>query len=1018
MLRSRLAGLAAAVLLAVPALAAPPGQGWNYLPNDDIGAVDFKRDHPTWDGRGVVVAILDTGVDAFMPGMLATSTGQAKLIEARDFSGQGDWTTEEAEFAEGVFKTEDGLALRGGASLPVPPVADDPLGHPVYIGAIRETQFVNNPEVNDLNDDGDTADVFGFLVYLADRAAVEAALGVGRGLEFYQGLNETAAKSVAAERQSPRVWLVVVDANANGDLADDAILRDYHVNFDTFALGGESAPDARALMAWEVNVVENETQRGAAEAPTVEFHFDDGSHGSHCAGIAAGFEVSGQAGLDGVAPGAWVISCKIGDNRLSGGATRTESMKKAYEHVVAFGERWGLPVVVNMSFGIAAVEEGDDRMGKWLDDLLAEHPGVTVCVSAGNEGPGLSTVGLPATSQSVISSGAYLSIGAGADLYDARLPRNTLFGFSSRGGESAKPDVVAPGGALSTVPGYVEGDARFNGTSMASPTTAGAVACLMSAVQQEGLTAHWGIYKRAVIAGADARARPRPARPGRRPGEPARRLARGARSGAQRERPQDPRLPDRDALPLPGRRSGRRRLLAHARRRAGEGRAGHLHGPSGLPSRPHARREGHAVSQLQLQERGAVAEGGLGQALCPRRHGHDRRCRVRRRGPRKAPGVHAARVIASLDGGDLSGLAGREFALWNTVVVGERLEAASGFSRTWESKDLPASWVHRYFVDVPAGASALRVRLEVSERVGASRGARVVAQINDPEGHVKGGFGGVASRDNPVVDFVVPTSELVPGTWEVTVASTRTADDTGAYRLTASCDGYHAEPATLTELPREANGEAAAATLTVTRAYPGVFKGTVEAVLDGFHRAWDAEVKKSDTWTHDFTLTAATPRAEFRLELDEKTANLFTDCAVNILDADGKAVLQTSFDGLTAEVEASLPAGVTEASYKLQVVGAFALAEDTADWGFAAEETYLFASPSRAEVKRAGGGALRLYCGVPTEIELKFPGTWPAAPEKMGYAGKVRFLDQDLADKLPGDKAGRLVLEVPIRLDE
>ncbi len=1017
MLRSRFAGLVAVVLLAVPAVAAPPGQGWNYLPNDDIGAVDFKRDHPAWDGRGAVVAILDTGVDAFMPGMLLTSTGQEKLIEARDFSGQGDWKTEAAEYADGIFKAEDGLALRGGASLPVPPSADDALGHPVYIGAIRETQFVNNPEVNDLNDDGDTADVFGFLVYLADRAAVEAALGVGRGLEFYQGLNETAAKSVAAERQSSKVWLVVVDANANGDLGDDAILRDYHVNFDTFALGGESAPDARALMAWEVNVRENETQRGAAEAPTVEFHFDDGSHGSHCAGIAAGFEVSGQPGLDGVAPGAWVISCKIGDNRLSGGATRTESMKKAYEHVVAFGERWGLPVVVNMSFGIAAVEEGDDRMGKWLDDLLADHPEVTVCVSAGNEGPGLSTVGLPATSQSVISSGAYLSIGTGADLYDARLPRNTLFGFSSRGGESAKPDVVAPGGALSTVPGYVEGDARFNGTSMASPTTAGAVACLMSAVLQENLKAHWGIYKRALIAGAT----PVPGLglldqggglvnlPGAWP--VLRDLARSESAhmilGYRVETPcpfQADGLADAAYWRTPGGAPARNEQVTFT--------VHPVFHPDLTPDEKDTLFRSFSFKSeapwLKVVSGKRYVRGDMGMTVDVEYDG----------AVLAEPGVHAARVLASLDGGDLSGLAAREFALWNTVVVGERLEAANGFSRTWQSKDLPASWVHRYFVDVPAGASALRVRLEVSERVGASRGARVVAQINDPEGHVKGGFGGVASRDNPVVDFVVPTAELVPGTWEVTVASTRTADDTGAYRLTASCDGYQAQPATITELPREASGEAAAATLTVTRAYPGVFKGTVEAVLDGFHRKWDAEVKKNDTWSHDFTLTAATPRAEFRLELDEKTGNLFTDCAVNILDADGKAVLQTSFDGLTAEVEASLPAGVSEASFTLQVVGAFALAEDTADWGFQVEETYLFAAPSRAEVKRKGGGALRLYCGVPTEIELKFPGTWPAAPDKMGYAGKVRFLDQDLADKLPGDKAGRLVLEVPIRVGE
>ena len=41
--RVRLVCLAAVALMVVPVLAAPPGQGWNYLPNDDIGAVDFKR---------------------------------------------------------------------------------------------------------------------------------------------------------------------------------------------------------------------------------------------------------------------------------------------------------------------------------------------------------------------------------------------------------------------------------------------------------------------------------------------------------------------------------------------------------------------------------------------------------------------------------------------------------------------------------------------------------------------------------------------------------------------------------------------------------------------------------------------------------------------------------------------------------------------------------------------------------------------------------------------------------------
>ena len=157
----------------------------------------------------MVVAILDTGVDAFAPGLLQTSTGQTKLIEVRDFSTEGDWETALAELAdtsgEGapVFIDEDGLQLRGAGTLPVPPVVDDPGQYPVYIGVIAEKHFVNNPDVYDLNDDGDTSDGFGFLVYVADRAAVEAALGVGRGYEMRMAAERRRAARPSRPSGSP-----------------------------------------------------------------------------------------------------------------------------------------------------------------------------------------------------------------------------------------------------------------------------------------------------------------------------------------------------------------------------------------------------------------------------------------------------------------------------------------------------------------------------------------------------------------------------------------------------------------------------------------------------------------------------------------------------------------------------------------------------------------------------------------------------------------------------------------------
>ena len=1009
------------LLVAIPA-GADSLKPWNYLPANEIGADAFRAAHPEWDGRGVVVAILDTGVDAFAPGMLKTSTGLTKLIDVRDFSTEGNWETAPAQRDDSgtdeapVFRSEEGLLLRGAEVLPAPPVGDE-VAYPVYIGVIEEADFVNNSDVYDLNDDGDNSDSFGFLVYAAERQAVEDALGIGAGYEMMTDLNETARKTVASERLSERVWVVVVDTDGNGDLADEKLLRDYRVNYDTFTLGSDNAPDSRSLMAWEVNVVANEDHLGRPEAPTVEFHFDDGSHGSHCAGIAAGFEVSGQAGMHGAAPGAWVISLKLGDNRLAGGATRTSSMKKAYEYAAQFEEKYGIPVVVNMSFGIDSVEEGEDAMGKWLNDLLSDHPTLYVCTSAGNSGPGLSTVGLPATAWSLISSGAYLSPATGADLYNARMERATLFNFSSRGGETAKPDVVAPGSALSTVPGFVDGMARFNGTSMASPQTAGGVACLVSAAVQNDLDIHWGMMKRALIAG----------------GTPVPGLELVDQGGG---------LVTVDASwqvlqKLAGSKSARQVLWYDIQtpcvfQADGKSDAAYWRTPGGAPFAPeNVTFTVHPVFHPDLgpdekdnffRSFNFKSEAPWLQVLSGDRYirgdmGMTVSCQYDA-GKLAAPGAYSARVVGSLDGGDLGGLAAREFYLWNTVVVGDPVGPVTGYNKVYEGKDLVQSSVHRYYVDVPAGSTAMRVRLEVSKDTGSKRGARVLTEICDPEGHVRGGFAGYATVDDrPITDQTVLAPELYPGIWEINVASSINAMDRSDYHLSVSFDGYTVFPDTVRALDREKSGEDASGKITVTRAFSGVFKGRTSAVLEGFSGTEKVEIEDTDEYTRDFTLDAATPRADFHLVMCEKVGNLFTDCAVNILDNNGKAVRSTSFDGLEVDLGVSLPEGAESAEFTLQVVGAFAINTDMAKWGFDLREEYSFSHPINGEAKRSGEGPLNLYCGVPTEIDLTFADEWPAPPAGMGVFGKLRFMDGNTEDRRPGDLGGRLVLEVPILLD-
>jgi len=103
-----------------------------------------------------------------------------------------------------------------------------------------------------------------------------------------------------------------------------------------------------------------------------------------------------------------------------------------------------------------------------------------------------------------------------------------------------------------------------------------------------------------------------------------------------------------------------------------------------------------------------------------------------------------------------------------------------------------------------------------------------------------------------------------------------------------------------------------------------------------------------------------------------------------------------------------------DATYEVQVVGAFALAADMSAWDFELDQKFFLASPVTGTVKRAGGGDLKLYAGVPTTLKVSFAEGWSVAPKGLHAFGQMRFRDTRTDDRRPGDEGGRLVLEVPL----
>ncbi len=214
-------------------------------------------------------------------------------------------------------------------------------------------------------------------------------------------------------------------------------------------------PDLAGQVGAEQNFSESDTAQ------------DGFGHGTHVAATIAGTGAGSDGLRKGVAPGATILSGKVLDDEGSG-----------WESDIIAGMEWAVGAeadVVNMSLG-GGPTDGTDPLSEAVNEL-SDTTDTLFVVSAGNDGPGGSTVGTPGAADRALTVGA--------------VDRDeSLADFSSRGprlGDLAiKPDITAPGVdiAAARASGTSMGtpvDAlytRASGTSMAAPHVAGAAALL------------------------------------------------------------------------------------------------------------------------------------------------------------------------------------------------------------------------------------------------------------------------------------------------------------------------------------------------------------------------------------------------------------------------------------------------------------------------------------------------------------------------------------------------------------
>ncbi|MFC5804220.1 S8 family serine peptidase [Streptomyces formicae] len=425
-----------------------------YNPSFETGAVEFVQDHPKYDGRGVTIGIMDSGVDLGHPALQKTTTGERKItdwVTATDpiTDGDGTWRAQVTPVTGGTFTA-------GGRTWTSP------------AGSFQWSRFSESVTATgdargDLNRDGDTTDQFGLLY-------------------------------------DPAAGTVRVDTDQKGDFSDNTPMKPYKDGYQVGYFGTDDpATEVAERIPFVIEVrkdVPMDPFGGdwvGKKADFVNVGIIESEHGTHVAGITAANGLFGGK-MNGAAPGAKLVSSRACS--WGGGCTNVALTEGMADLVINRGVD-----IVNMSIGgLPALNDGNDARSELYTRLIDDY-GVQLVISAGNSGPGTNTIGDPSLADKVISVGASISKETWAANYGSGVEKKyAMLPFSSRGPREDggfTPTLTAPGASINTIQTWLPGApvaeagyqlpagyAMLQGTSMSSPQAAGASALLLSAAAQ------------------------------------------------------------------------------------------------------------------------------------------------------------------------------------------------------------------------------------------------------------------------------------------------------------------------------------------------------------------------------------------------------------------------------------------------------------------------------------------------------------------------------------------------------
>ena len=424
-----------------------------YSPLADIGAEEFRKANPTFDGRGVTIAMIDMNPDPLLP----------ELQVATTLDGKPTPKIVVFETALDADDEDDGRWLR---MTDVVEVAGDQF---TYLDSTYTAPHAGT-----------------FRIAIFDEARTDSLSRSGLDKDVNRDGNPEGSSRLFAvlwDEGTNDVW---VDTDQDLSFTDEPALTDYSVRPE-FGVFGTDDPETpvRESIAFGVQI--------DRAKQLVALNLGVAGHASLVIGAALASR-GADGRFDGVAPGARLASISEGGAAYGQTEAVIRAMKNPLVDVVFLEQSSGITRPYLLRDGRLVVTVIYDRLiQKYKKPLIVPTHNYPILGGIDDFVLARGAIGIGGHES---KDNFFANHGVRVEHQDNLLITG---GYGPMGNGALGPDVISPSNYISTARGFEEGR-RFaelfqlppgytiaGGTSTATPTAAGAVALLISAAKQTGV---------------------------------------------------------------------------------------------------------------------------------------------------------------------------------------------------------------------------------------------------------------------------------------------------------------------------------------------------------------------------------------------------------------------------------------------------------------------------------------------------------------------------------------------------